>query len=66
VENSNDLPIDMSEQNYIASCTSNMYVVRSVYHNALNIRDGNAPNSSSKIDYRKESKFVSHKTFVGP
>jgi hypothetical protein len=43
-----------------------MYVVRSVYHNALNIWDGNAPNSSSKIDYRKESKFVSHKTFVGP
>ena len=27
---------------------------------------GNVPNSSSKIDYRKESKFVSHKTFVGP
>ena len=38
----------------------------SVYHNALNTWGENVPNSSSKIDYRKESKFVSNKTFVGP
>jgi len=41
-------------------------MMTSVYHNALNIWGENVPNSSSKIDYRKESKFVSHKTFVGP
>ena len=38
----------------------------SVYHNALNIWVENVPNSSSKIEYRKESKFVFHSIDIPP
>jgi hypothetical protein len=43
-------------------------IMTSVYHNAMSIwgGGGDVPNSSSKIDYRNESKFASHKIFVGP
>ena len=44
-------------------------IMTSVYHNAMSIwggggGGGDVPNSSSKIDYRNESKFASHKSLL--